>query len=73
MSKISDPAPPDTSCTDFGFAEVDFPRVPQPRLVVRFADGLQLLLCDSSDLDLAAQLIATVRLIQRRQVKGATR
>jgi len=73
MSKISDPAPPDTSCTDFGFAEFDFPRVPQPRLVVRFADGLQLLLCDSSDLDLAAQLIASIRLIQRRQVKGAGR
>jgi hypothetical protein len=73
MSKTSDPAPPETSCTAFGFAEVDFPRVPQPRLVVRFADGLQLLLCDSSDLDLAAELISTLRLIQRRQVKGATR
>jgi len=73
MSKTSDPAPPDTSCTAFGFAEVDFPRVPQPRLVVRFADGLQLLLCDSSDLDLAAQLIASIRLIQRRQVKGVGR
>lgn len=70
MSKTSDPTPPDTSCTDFGFAEVDFPRLTQPRLVVRFADGLQLVLCDPSDLDLAADLIATVRLIQRRQEKG---
>ena len=70
MSKILDSAPPLTSCTDFGFAEVDFPRVPQPRLVVRFADGLQLLLSDSSDLDLAAELIANIRLGQRRQQKG---
>gem|GEM_PF-1100802 len=59
--KISKPAPPDTSYTAFSFAEVDYPRVPQPRLVVRFADGLLLLLCDSSDLDLAAQLIARIR------------
>lgn len=73
MSKITDPTPPDTSCTDFGFAEVDFPRIPQPRLVVRFADGLQLLLCDSSDLDLAAQLITNIRLAQHCQAKGATR
>ena len=50
MSKISDPAPPDASCTDFGFAEVDFPRLSQPRLVIRFADGLQLLLSDPIDL-----------------------
>jgi len=71
MSKIPDPTPPDTSCTDFGFAEVDFPRITPPRLVVRFADGLQLLLADSSDLDLAAELIAAVRRTQRRQEKGA--
>jgi hypothetical protein len=32
-----------------------------------------LLLCDSSDLDLAAQLITNIRLAQQRQVKGATR
>lgn len=71
MSKSSDHAPPDTSCTDFGFAEVDFPRFPQPRLVVGFADGLRLLLSDSSDIGLAAELIAAIRLTQKRQAEGA--
>lgn len=71
MSKLSDHAPPDTSCTDFGFSEVDFPRIPQPRLVVGFADGLQLLLSDSSDIGLAAELIAAIRLTQKRQAEGA--
>ncbi len=73
MSKLSDHAPPDTSCTDFGFAEVEFPRIPQPRLVVGFADGLQLLLGDSSDIGLAAELIAAIRLTQQRQAEGADR
>lgn len=73
MSKTSDPIPPDISCTKFGFAEVEFPRLAQPRLVVGFADGLQLLLNDSGDLDLAAELIATLRLTRQRQEKGAAR
>jgi hypothetical protein len=73
MLNTSDPAPPDTSCTDFGFAEVEFPRIPQPRLVVGFADGLQLLLCEPSDIGLAAELIAAIRSTQQRQVEGVTR
>lgn len=73
MLKTSDPTPPATSCTDFGFAEVDFPRLPQPRLVVGFADGLQLLLSDPSDIGLAAQLITAIRLSESRQEKGTTR
>ena len=71
MSQTSDPSPPDISCTEFGFAEVEFPRLTQPRLVVGFVDGLQLLLSDPGDLDLAAEPIATLRLTRQRQEKGA--
>lgn len=66
MIDQTDPPPP-TTCTDFGFAEVDFLHITQPRLVVRFSDGLQLLLADRGDIDLAADLIATIRLNERRQ------
>lgn len=35
--------PDSTRCVDVGFAEVGFPILPQPRLVVSFADGVKLL------------------------------
>jgi len=70
MSKISAPPPSEFSCVDFGFAEIDIPRTPEPRLIIRFSDGLQLILSDRDQIDLAAEFIATVRLTQQCRQKG---
>lgn len=49
------------TCESFGFAEVEFPLPIRPRLVVRFSDGLSLLLEDESAIALAAEFIDSFR------------
>lgn len=48
-------------CEGVGFAEVEFPRIVRPRLVVRFSEGLSLLLEDEHAVDLAAEFIVAFR------------
>lgn len=48
-------------CTGFHFAEVEFPRVSQPRLVIEFREGFSLLLADEGAIPLAAEFIAAFR------------
>jgi hypothetical protein len=49
------------TCTDVRFVQVDFPRQFRPRVVIRFSDGLSLLLEDQADIALAAGFIAAFR------------
>ena len=48
-------------CEDVRFAEVEFPLAVQPRLVIRFSDGLSLLVENSDAIDLAAEFIVAFR------------
>ena len=48
-------------CEDVRFAEVEFPRPVQPRLVVGFSDGLSLLIEDPRAIGLAAEFIVAFR------------
>ncbi|MDB4265464.1 hypothetical protein N9891_01800 [bacterium] len=48
-------------CSEAYFAEVDFPSVIQPRLVIEYTDGLKILIASQSDLALAAELITELR------------
>lgn len=53
-------------CESVHFAEVDFPRPVEPRLVVQFSDGLSLLVEDRTAVDLAAEFIAAFRSFENR-------
>jgi len=53
-------------CSEVHFAEVDFPGVIKPRLVIEYADGLKILVADRSDLELAADLIAQLRRLRQK-------
>lgn len=66
MSKTSSNPPP-VRCSEVHFAEVDFPGVIQPRLVIEYTDGLKIIVATRDDLHLAADLIAELR---RRRRKG---
>ncbi|MBB5351009.1 hypothetical protein HNR46_001243 [Haloferula luteola] len=48
-------------CTGVHFAEVEFPRVSQPRLVIEFREVFSLLLADEGAIPLAAEVIAAFR------------
>jgi hypothetical protein len=61
MSK-SRPAPSRRlTCTDIRFVEADFPRPVTPRLVLTFDEGLSILLEKPADIDLACELVASLR------------
>ena len=51
--------------------EVEYPRPIQPRLVIRFSDGLSVLVEDRSAIDLAGEFIAAFR--AHEQKKGGRR
>lgn len=53
-------------CEGVEFAEVEFPRSTRPRLVVRFAEGLSLLVEDEQAIDLAAKFIVAFRAAEDR-------
>lgn len=55
------------SCREVYFAEVDFPAVIRPRLVIEYCDGLKIIVASQADLHLAADLITQIR---RRAQKG---
>ena len=64
MRKKSNPRksqPTPVSCEEVRFAEVEFPLPVEPRLVVRFSDGLSLLVDDPVAIDLAAEFIVSFR------------
>jgi hypothetical protein len=48
-------------CSDFRFAEVEFPSVTQPRLVIGFREGFSLLLADEAAIPIAARFIVAYR------------
>lgn len=48
-------------CEDVRFVEVEFPTFLRPRLVIRFHEGISLLLEDRSAIPLAAEFIAAFR------------
>lgn len=54
------------ACEGVEFAEVEFPRYVRPRLVVRFAEGLSLLVEDEQAIDLAAEFIVAFRAAESR-------
>jgi len=49
------------ACEGVEFTEVEFSRSIRPRLVVRFAEGLSLLVEDEQAIDLAAEFIVAFR------------
>ena len=58
----SDSRPPrPLTCSDVRFAEVDFPAVLRPRMVIEFSEGLSLLLEDRASIPLAVEFIAAFR------------
>lgn len=59
------------ACESVRFAEVEFPKVIEPRLVVRFSEGLSLLVEDQRSVDLAAEFIVAFR--AHEQGKGGMR
>jgi len=58
-------------CEEVRFAEVEFPRPVRPGLVVRFSDGLSLLVEDQQAIELAAEFIAAFR--RHEHGKGGAR
>ena len=58
-------------CEEVRFAEIEFPQPVKPRLVVRFSDGLSLLVEHREAIDLAAEFIVAFRAHERR--KGGRR
>jgi len=56
-------------CSEAFFAEVDFPSVIRPRLVIEYTNGLRLLIENERDLELAAKFIRLKRQLDR---EGAT-
>ena len=54
------------ACEGVEFAEVEFPHSIRPRLVVRFAEGLSLLVEDEQAIDLAAKFIVDFRAAEAR-------
>ena len=52
-------------CEGVEFAEVEFPQSVRPRLVVRFSEGLSLLLEDGHAVDLAAEFIVAFRAAEK--------
>lgn len=53
-------------CEGVEFAEVEFPRSIRPRVVVRFSEGLSLLLEDEHAVGLAADFIVAFRAAENR-------
>ena len=53
-------------CSEAYFAEVDFPGVIQPRLVIEHTDGLKIIIASENDLALAAGLITELRRQHRK-------
>jgi hypothetical protein len=49
------------ACNDIRFVEADFPRPVTPRLILTFDGGLSILLEKPDDIDLACELIASLR------------
>ena len=49
------------ACEGVEFAEVEIPHSIRPRLIVRFAEGLSLLVEDERAIDLAAEFIVAFR------------
>ncbi|YCM42742.1 hypothetical protein V2O64_16885 [Verrucomicrobiaceae bacterium 227] len=58
--------PKPARCTEANFAEVDFPGVIQPRLVIEYSDGLKILIASQDDLALAAEFISELRRQNRK-------
>jgi hypothetical protein len=48
-------------CTAVDFVEVEFPRAISPRLVLRFSEGISILLEKPDDIAWASELIAAIR------------
>ena len=65
MSKTSR-QPQSARCSKAYFAEVDFPGVIQPRLVIEYTDGLKIIIGSEDDLALAAGLISKLRRQNRK-------
>lgn len=53
-------------CSEVRFAEVDFPPLLAPRLLIEFADGLKIIVASRDDLQLAADLIDAVRRLRQK-------
>lgn len=53
------------ACEGVEFAEVEFPQSIRPRLVVRFSEGLSLLVEDERAIDLAAEFIVAFRAAEK--------
>ena len=68
MSRTNRRATRPLQCSDFRFAEIEFPSVRQPRLVVGFREGFSLLLADEAAIPMAATFIAACR--ARLEAKG---
>ncbi len=51
-------------CEDVGFAEIEFPRSITPRLVIRYSEGLSLLVESQSAIPLAAEFIIAFRILE---------
>jgi hypothetical protein len=65
MSKTSQQPQP-ARCSEAYFAEVDFPGVIQPRLVIEYTDGLKIIIGSQDDLALVAGLISELRRQHRK-------
>jgi hypothetical protein len=50
------------SCTAVDFVEVEFPQPITPRLVLRFSQGISILLEKPDDIALASELVAAIRI-----------
>jgi hypothetical protein len=61
MSRSDSRPPRPLTCSDVRFAEVEFPAVFRPRMVIEFSEGLSLLLEDRAAIPLAAEFIAVFR------------
>lgn len=50
------------NCTAVDFVEVEFPQPITPRLVLRFSQGISILLEKPDDIALASELVAAIRI-----------
>jgi hypothetical protein len=52
-------------CEDVSFAEIEFPRTVTPRLVIRYSEGLSLLVENQAAIPLAAGFITAFRALEK--------
>lgn len=52
-------------CEDVSFAEIEFPHTITPRLVIRYSEGLSLLVENQAAIPLAAEFITAFRSLEK--------